>query len=66
MNIKINGEDRDINENLSLQELFDSLEIKTQIMASAINMKVIKKDKWGATILRDNDEVEFLQFVGGG
>ena len=66
MNIKINGEGRDINENLSLQELFDSLEIKTQIMASAINMKVIKKDKWEATILRDNDEVEFLQFVGGG
>ena len=66
MNIKINGEDRNINENLSLQELFDSLEIKTQIMASAINMKVIKKDKWEATILRDNDEVEFLQFVGGG
>jgi sulfur carrier protein len=66
MTIKINGNDKIINENLSLQELFNSLEIKTQIMASAINMKVIKKDKWDITILKNNDEVEFLQFVGGG
>ncbi len=66
MNIKINGENRNINESLSLQELFNSLEIKTQIMASAINMKVIKKDKWETTILKNDDEVEFLQFVGGG
>jgi sulfur carrier protein len=66
MTIKINGDDKIINENLSLQELFNSLEIKTQIMASAINMKVIKKDKWDITILKNNDEVEFLQFVGGG
>ena len=66
MNIKVNGENRNIENGISLEELFNSLDIQTQIMASAINMKVIKQDKWHSTILAENDEVEFLHFVGGG
>lgn len=66
MNIKVNGETRDVQDGLSLESLFNSLDIKTQIMASAINMSVIKKDKWNDTTLQENDEIEFLHFVGGG
>lgn len=66
MNIKINGEDKTIEQNTSLKSLFDSLDINSNIMASAVNMQVIKKDKWDKLILKRNDEIEFLQFVGGG
>ena len=66
MDIKVNGENKNIKENTSLRELFDSLDINSNIMASAVNMQVIKKDKWDELILKQNDEIEFLQFVGGG
>ena len=66
MNIKVNGEDKTIEQNTSLKSLFNSLDINSNIMASAVNMQVIKKDKWDEFILKQNDEIEFLQFVGGG
>jgi sulfur carrier protein len=35
-------------------------------MASAVNMDIVKKDNWDKYILKNNDKIELLQFVGGG
>jgi len=66
MNIKINGENTEVKQDILLGELFESLKIKSKIMAIAVNMAVIKKDNQNSYILKQDDEVEFLDFVGGG
>ena len=35
-------------------------------MAVAINMQVIKKSLWESYVLQNGDEIEILDFVGGG
>ena len=35
-------------------------------MASAVNMNVIKNEEWETFKLKDEDKIEFIQFVGGG
>ena len=35
-------------------------------MAIAVNTQVLKKEKWGEYVLQNGDEVEILDFVGGG
>jgi sulfur carrier protein len=35
-------------------------------MAAAVNMEIVKKERWGEHTLRDGDRVELLHFVGGG
>jgi len=65
MKLFINGEAKESNAR-TIQELIDELEIESKVMASAVNMNVIKKEQWKSHQLLENDKVEFLQFVGGG
>ena len=66
MKIIINGEERDFKENYSLKNLINALEIEEKVMAAAVNMNIIKKENWDSYILNENDNVELLEFVGGG
>jgi sulfur carrier protein len=66
MIVAINGDKKDIKENSSISNLLKELDILSKVAACAINTHVVKKDKWDKTILNPNDEIEFLQFVGGG
>jgi sulfur carrier protein len=64
--IKINGVEKEISENISIEELLNSLNILDKTMAVAVNMKIVKKDEWQNYKLQDGDKVEALNFVGGG
>ena len=64
--IVVNGEDKKIEENTTIQELLERLEIADKTMASAVNMDVVKKEQWDKHTLKEGDKVEFLHFVGGG
>ena len=50
----------------TIQALLDELGIESKVMAAAVNMNVVKKVVWDRFELKENDKVEFLQFVGGG
>ena len=66
MKIIVNGEEREYSEDLTVQELLESLKIEDKVMASAVNMEIVKKENWHEFRLKDGDKVEFLHFVGGG
>lgn len=66
MQIIINGEDKQFDDELTLQEIITSLKIEDKVMAAAINMEIVKKDDWKTYVPKDNDKLELLQFVGGG
>jgi len=66
LKITVNGEDREYQDNISLQQLITELNIEDKVMAAAVNMEIVKKDNWGSYRLKDNDRVELLHFVGGG
>jgi sulfur carrier protein len=64
MQIYINGESVNYDTTKTLDDIISSLGIS--IMGAAVNMVVIKKEKWRETIIQDGDRVELLSFVGGG
>ncbi len=66
MMIVINGEKREYSSDLNIQDLVDSLKIENRVMATAVNMEIVKKENWTKYKLKDGDRVEFLHFVGGG
>lgn len=66
MRIQVNGEPREVNENLSLPELIASLSLKPEQIAIELNQKVVRRPDWPATTLRANDKIEIVHFVGGG
>ncbi|MEA2019037.1 MAG: sulfur carrier protein ThiS [Campylobacterota bacterium] len=66
MNIIVNGEDKSIEQNSSLQTIIQNLQIEDKVMAAAVNMDIVKKEDWSSFIPKENDKLELLQFVGGG
>jgi sulfur carrier protein len=66
MNLIINGENKTIKTNSTLKEIIVDLKIEDKVMALAVNMKIVKKDNWDKFIPKENDQIELLQFVGGG
>lgn len=62
----VNGESRECAESTTLEQLITKLNIKVKVMAAAVNMEVVKTEDWESHILKDEDKVELLHFVGGG
>jgi len=66
MNIIINGQEKEIQANATLQEVLVSLSLDDKVMAAAVNMEIVKQDSWSRYLLKENDKLELLDFVGGG
>lgn len=66
MNIKVNGEMREVPEGTTMFDLITSLGLSERVMASALNMEIVKQDAWDKAVLHDGDTIELLDFVGGG
>lgn len=62
----INGETKEFSENITLEKVLDELGLRDKVMAAAVNMEIVKQDKWGECVLNDMDKLELLDFVGGG
>ena len=66
MNLRINGEDREVVDNLSLKELVTQLDLTSERIAIELNQNVVRRADWPSTVLKENDQVEVVHFVGGG
>ena len=66
MKIIVNGEEKDVQDSITVDKLLSQLGIKDKTMAAAIDMQVIKKDDWETREIKEGEKVEFLHFVGGG
>lgn len=66
MNLIVNGEKKEFNDNSTLQAVISALQVEDKVMAAAVNMEIVKKDNWNTYLVKDDDKLELLQFVGGG
>lgn len=66
MEIKVNGEMREMPDGSTMLDLIRSLGLEERVMASALNMEIVKQDAWKSAVLKEGDTIELLDFVGGG
>jgi sulfur carrier protein len=66
MTLIVNGEQREFAPNTTLAEVLKELSLEGKVMAAAVNMDIVKQDKWTTHIMNDKDKLELLDFVGGG
>ena len=64
--IKINGNIKKIEENTRLSNLINILKIPIKKVAIELNQEIIDKKKLNKIILKDNDKIEVVHFIGGG
>jgi thiamine biosynthesis protein ThiS len=66
VHITLNGESREVPGPSSVTALLASLEIDARRVAVEHNLVIIKRAAFDATIVREGDTVEVVNFVGGG
>ncbi len=66
MQVKLNGEIREIPDGVSVAGLLAHLGVKAQRVAVEVNEAVVTKDRYDGHPLRAGDSVEIVAFVGGG
>jgi thiamine biosynthesis protein ThiS len=64
--ITINGEEREVPDNLTLDGLFLHLALAPERLAVELNREVVRRANWPRTALAEGDRVEIVHFVGGG
>lgn len=66
MIVHINSEKREIAAGLSVTKLLEELGIRPGRVVVELNRDVLSRDAHDATLLKEGDTLEIVQFVGGG
>lgn len=66
MRLRINGEDREVAEGLTVEGLVASLGLAGRRVAIEHNREILPAATWASRALADGDELEIVHFVGGG
>jgi len=66
MKLIINGETKEFNENSTILQVLENLDLIDKVMAAAVNMDIVKQGNWATYTLKEMDKLELLDFVGGG
>ncbi|WP_435085166.1 sulfur carrier protein ThiS [Candidatus Pelagibacter bacterium nBUS_33] len=64
--IKVNGKFKFIPENYKISNLVTDLNIPLKKVAIELNQEIIDKKKISKIIIKKNDKIEIVHFIGGG
>ena len=66
MTITLNGDKRELAAPVTVSQLLSELDIDARRVAVELNLAVVKKAAYDTSVVKDGDEVEIVNFVGGG
>ena len=66
MKITLNGDSFELSAPLTVSQLLANLEIDARRVAVEHNLVVLKRALFDSTNIREGDQVEIVNFVGGG
>jgi thiamine biosynthesis protein ThiS len=66
MKLKLNGEDKEISDGLSVAGLLEQLQIRPARVVVERNREIVPRDAYDAILLAEGDTLEIVHFVGGG
>ncbi len=64
--IKLNGKISMVSNNLTLLDYIKKLKIPLNKVAVELNYEIIDKNKLNNFIIKKNDKIEIVHFIGGG
>lgn len=66
MKIKINGKEEFIDKAIRLSEIILKKKLCAEKIVIEHNLSIIPKEEWQEIVLKENDSIEIISFVGGG
>jgi sulfur carrier protein len=66
MRVHVNGEEREVEDGLTLAALLDFLKVEKARVAVEVNAEIVRRALHAQTTLKSGDQIEIVTFVGGG
>lgn len=66
MKIRLNGEPHELAHPLTVTALLTELDLDPRRVAVERNLTVVRRGDYDATVIEEGDEIEVVNFVGGG
>lgn len=66
MTITLNGEKKQVPNNVTITDLLAFLDIQHQRVAVELNLEIVKKDTYDTTDVKEGDSLEIVSFMSGG
>ncbi len=66
MIIYINGKAETCDDNINIYDLIVNLKLNPEQVVAELNEDIVLSESYKNTILKSDDRIELLQFVGGG
>ncbi len=66
MHIQVNGESRQVREEINVTELLQDLQLNVERVAVEINLEILDRRDFEARRLQEGDRIEIMSFIGGG
>jgi thiamine biosynthesis protein ThiS len=66
LQITLNGDAHEVAGPLTVSDLLERLDIDARRVAVERNLVVLKRDAFASTEIAEGDEIEIVNFVGGG
>jgi thiamine biosynthesis protein ThiS len=64
--ITLNGDPYEVDVPLTVSALLAKLEVDSRRVAVEHNLVVVRRGAYDSTLVRDGDQIEIVNFVGGG
>ncbi len=64
--MKLNGEKIEFREGMTVSELVAEMGFSEAMVAVELNLDILSRDSFSSTVLKENDCIEVVRFVGGG
>ena len=64
--IQLNGKYIVLKHNFSIFDIINKYKINSKKVAIEFNGKILPKNKYKKILVKDNDKIEIVQFIGGG
>ena len=65
MNIKVNGENIEISDPLTINGLLKHIGLDDRKVAIERNLEIVPKSNYSVTNIADGDQIEIVHFIGG-
>jgi len=66
LRVRVNGRDVLLTDGASVAALLESLSVSSPRVAVERNREIVPKAEYATTVLGEGDELEVVEFVGGG
>lgn len=66
VNVRVNGEERQLEDGTTVEDLLTLLEVKRSFLAVEKNETIVPRTSYKETLLAEGDKIEVVSLVGGG